>query len=104
MVRQIILFLEQNLYDNISFADVVNHFNFSETQLKKMFRQVTGYSVMQYYRKCVVGRIEYHIQQQDQNFTELADLFHFSSIHYFSKFYKRETGRTLREYLKNSQD
>lgn len=104
MVRQIILFLEQNLYNNISFADVVNHFNFSETQLKKMFRQVTGYSVMQYYRKCVVGRIEYHIQQQDQNFTELADLFHFSSIHYFSKFYKRETGRTLREYLKNSKD
>ena len=50
------------------------------------------------------GRIEYHIQQQDQNFTELADLFNFSSIHYFSKFYKRETGRTLREYLKNSQE
>ena len=62
------------------------------------------YSVMQYYRKCVVGRIEYHIQQQDQNFTELADLFNFSSIHYFSKFYKRETGCTLREYLKNSQE
>ena len=33
----------------------------------------------------------------DKNFTELADLFNFSSIHYFSKFYKRETGHTLRE-------
>lgn len=103
IVRQIIMFLEENIYNNISFADLVNHFNLSETQLKKMFREATGYSVMQYYRKCVVAKIEYHIQQRDQNFTELADLFHFSSIHYFSKFYKRETGQTLRECLKNTQ-
>ncbi len=104
IVRQIIMFLEENIYNNISFADLVNHFNLSETQLKKMFREATGYSVMQYYRKCVVAKIEYHIQQQDYNFTELADMFHFSSIHYFSKFYKRETGHTLRECLKNSQN
>lgn len=102
MVRQIMLFLDENIYNNITFLDVSSHFNLSETQLKKMFREVTGYSVMQYYRKSVVGRIEYHIRQMDMNFTELADLFHFSSIHYFSKFYKRETGRTLREYQKNS--
>lgn len=104
IVREIILFLDQNLYNNISFPDVSGHFNMSETQLKKMFREVTGYSVMQYYRKRVVMRIEYHIQQMEQNFTELADLFHFSSIHYFSKFYKRETGRTLREYQQSCQD
>lgn len=101
-VRQIVLFLDQNIYNNISFTDVASHFNLSETQLKKIFREVTGYSVMQYYRKSVVGRIEYHIRQMDKNFTELADLFNFSSIHYFSKFYKRETGHTLREYLKSS--
>lgn len=104
IVRQIIMFLEQNIYSNISFADIVNHFNISETQLKKMFREATGYSVMQYYRKCVVAKIEYHIQQKDQNFTEFADMFHFSSIYYFSKFYKRETGHTLRECLKNAQE
>lgn len=102
IARQIILFLQQNLYQNITFEDVADHFNMSETQLKKIFREVTGYSVMQYYRKSVVGRIEYHIRQMDMNFTELADLFNFSSIHYFSKFYKRETGHTLREYQKST--
>lgn len=104
IVREIILFLDENLYNNISFSDVADHFNLSETQLKKKFRDVTGYSIMQYYRKRVVVRIEYHIRQMEENFTELADLFHFSSIHYFSKFYKRETGHTLREYLKHSQE
>ena len=104
IVRQVVTFLDQNIYNNITFVDVASHFNLSETQLKKLFREVTGYSVMQYYRKSVVGRIEYHIRQMDKNFTELADLFNFSSIHYFSKFYKRESGHTLREYLKSSQD
>lgn len=99
IVRQVVTFLDQNIYNNITFVDVASHFNLSETQLKKLFREVTGYSVMQYYRKSVVGRIEYHIRQMDKNFTELADLFNFSSIHCFSKFYKRETGHTLREYL-----
>lgn len=103
IVRQIILYLDQNIYRNITFTDVSEHFSMSETQLKKLFREVTGYSVMQYYRKSVVDRIEYHIRQMDKNFTELSELFHFSSIHYFSKFYKRETGHTLREYQKNSQ-
>lgn len=103
IVREIVTYLDQNIYNNITFMDVTEHFNLSETQLKRMFRDVTGYSVMKYYRKSVVGRIEYHIRQMDKNFTELADMFHFSSIHYFSKFYKRETGHTLREYLKNSQ-
>ncbi len=102
-VRQIILYLQANIYNNISFLDLVNHFNISQTRLKTMFRQTTGYSVMQYYRKCVVARIEYHLQQKDRNFTELAELFHFSSIHYFSKFYKRETGHTLGEYLKKTE-
>lgn len=104
IVREVVTFLDQNIYNNITFVDVASHFNLSETQLKKLFREVTGYSVMQYYRKSVVGRIEYHIRQMDKNFTELADLFNFSSIHYFSKFYKRETGHTLRDYLKSSQD
>lgn len=104
IIRQVIAFLNENLYNNMNFTDVVDHFNISETQLKKMFREVTGYSVMQYYRRCVISRIEYHIQQQDLNFTQLSDLFHFSSIHYFSKFYKRETGRTLKEFLKSSQN
>ena len=103
ITRQVIAYLHENIYRNINFSDVVTHFNISETQLKKMFREVTGYSVMQYYRKCVVSKIEYHIQQQSLNFTELSDLFNFSSIHYFSKFYKRETGHTLRDCLKNSK-
>ena len=94
---------KSDIYRNITFTDVSEHFSMSETQLKKLFREVTGYSVMQYYRKSVVDRIEYHIRQMDKNFTELSELFHFSSIHYFSKFYKRETGHTLREYQKNSQ-
>lgn len=104
LVKEVVTFLEQHIYDNITFTDVISHFSLSETQLKKMFREVTGYSVMQYYRKSVVGRIEYHIRQFDLNFTEIADLFNFSSIHYFSKFYKRESGQTPREYLKQSKE
>ncbi len=51
IVRQVVTFLDQNIYNNITFVDVASHFNLSETQLKKLFREVTGYSVMQYYRK-----------------------------------------------------
>ena len=47
---------DRNFYNNITFVDVASHCNLSETQLKKLFREVTGYSVMQYYRKSVVGR------------------------------------------------
>ena len=43
IVRQVVTFLDQNIYNNITFVDVASHFNLSETQLKKLFREVTGY-------------------------------------------------------------
>ena len=104
LVKEVVTYLEDNIYNNITFTDVISHFTISETKLKKMFREVTGYSVIQYYRKSVIGCIQCHIRQHDLNFTEIADLFNFSSIHYFSKFYKRETGITPREYLKQSKE
>lgn len=34
IVRQVVTFLDQNIYNNITFVDVASHFNLSETQLK----------------------------------------------------------------------
>ncbi|MEG0693357.1 MAG: AraC family transcriptional regulator [Oscillospiraceae bacterium] len=103
IVKEIVLFLVENIYNNISFHDISERFNISDTQMKKMFKEVTGYGVIQFYRAIVIEEIKYQIRQFDLNFTEISDLFHLSSVHYFSKFFKRETNLTPSEYLKQSR-
>lgn len=104
LVRDVIRYLHESIYDNITFTDVSERFDINGTKLKKTFRLVTGYSVMQYYRKCIVSRIEFHIREGRYNIGELSDLFHFSSTYYFSRFYKRETGVAPSVYLKSLND
>ena len=105
IVRQVVTFLDQNIYNNITFVDVASHFNLSETQLKKLFREVTGYSVMQYYTQKRGGAYRVSHPSNGQKFHRTGGSVQTPArSHYFSKFYKRETGHTLREYLKSSQD
>ncbi|MFQ9679059.1 MAG: AraC family transcriptional regulator [Ruthenibacterium lactatiformans] len=103
IVRQVVTFLDQNIYNNITFVDVASHFNLSETQLKKLFREVTGYSVMQYYRKSVVGVSSI----TSVKWTKISPNWRICSTSAPSTIFPSftgETGHTLREYLKSSQD
>ena len=105
IVREVVTFLDQNIYNNITFVDVASHFNLSETQLKKLFREVTGYSVMQYYRKAFVGRIEYHIRQMDKKTSPSSRICSISAPSTTSPSSTSARPATpLRDYLKSSQD
>jgi AraC-like DNA-binding protein len=98
VVKDILVFLEKNIYNNVNFNLIVQQFYMSKTSLKKIFKEVTGHSVMEYYRAMITEKIKHYIEQDEKSFTEISSLFHFSSIHYFSKFFKRETGKTPSEY------
>ena len=43
------------------------------------------------------------ILSSNMNFTEISELMGFSSVNYFSKFFKKRTGMTPTEYSKSYQ-
>ena len=93
--------LDENLYVDFSFEDVMKHVSFSKSHVTRLFREQTGYSVMDYYRKQKIAEAERLISERELSFTQIAEALCFQSIHYFSKAFKKQTGMTPSEYRRS---
>jgi AraC-like DNA-binding protein len=96
--EKIIKYLENNLYNNISFDDVCSFSNQSKTNLKFLFKTIKGIGVMEYYRNLKIEEIKRLIREESCNFTDMADRLSYSSVHYFSRHFKKATGMTPTQY------
>ena len=45
-----------------------------------------------------VKKAKEYIRENEKNFTQISDELGFTSIHYFSRLFKKKTGMTLTEY------
>ena len=93
--------LDENLYVNFTFKDVMEHVSFSKSHIIRLFREQTGYSVMDYYRKQKIAEAERLISERELSFTQIAEALCFQSIHYFSRAFKKQTGMTPSEYRRS---
>lgn len=98
MQKKIIAFLNENVSTNITFEDVCHFSSLSKTNLKVLFKKKSGLSVMEYYKKLKIEEARKMIREGEHNFTQIADLLGYSSIHYFSRHFKKATDMTPSQY------
>lgn len=103
LVNRIIAFMEENTYGNLTFADVCRFSAQSATNLKTIFKSVTGVGVMSYYRNLKIEEAKRMLREGDGNITQIADRLGYTSVHYFSRYFKRVTGMTPSEYTLSIQ-
>ena len=98
MTRKIIGFLTSNSRQNITLADVCRHCGLGKSNLQVLFKEKTGYTVMEYFRYVKIEEAKMMIRESDATFTEIAYRLGYDSIHYFSRHFKKATGMTPSEY------
>jgi AraC-like DNA-binding protein len=98
MAKRIIEYLQDHLLETISFNEVCRFSSLSGTNLKVLFREKTGMSVMEYFKKLKIDEAKKMIREGEHNFTQIAQLLGYSSIHYFSRHFKKATGMTPSQY------
>jgi len=96
--RKIIDYLNENVNSCITFEDVCRHLSLSRTYLKVLFKEKSGMSVMDYHKKMKIDEAKRLIREGEFNFTQIAGKLGYSSIHYFSRHFKRVTGMTPSQY------
>ena len=100
-VSDVILFLKENLYEHITMEDVCRQGGFSVSQLQKKFKSTTGLTVMSYLSELRIEEAKYLIRQKKHNFTEIAEMLCFASVHHFSRRFKNFTALSPTEYAKS---
>lgn len=103
MTKKIIYFLTENVARNLTFDDICRYSCLSRTYLKVLFKEKTGSSVMDYYKKLKIDEAKRMIREGRCNFTEIANILGYASIHYFSRHFKKVTNMTPSQYASSVQ-
>jgi AraC-like DNA-binding protein len=98
LTRKVIDYLTVNRNKNITLSNVCKYCNLGKSNLQVIFKENTGFSVMEYFRYLKIEEAKIMIRETDETFTEIAFHLGYDSIHYFSRYFKKATGMTPSEY------
>lgn len=91
-------YLEGNLHRKLTLDDVCRENLIGRSCLQKLFCGMSGGGVMEYFCRMKVERAKQMIREGSDNFSQIARRLGFSSLQYFSRRFKKETGMTPTQY------
>ncbi|BBH21373.1 hypothetical protein Back11_27180 [Paenibacillus baekrokdamisoli] len=100
MIQTIIEYMNLHIAKTLTLDDLCRNFNIGKTNLKTMFKEQTNSSVLNYFKKLKIEHTKTMIRDNTFNLTEIAEQNGYSSIHSFSKQFKKSTGMSPSEYAK----
>lgn len=98
LFSQVLEYMEAHVYESLTIEQLCRSNSVGRSQLQKLFRSRSGYGAIEYFSRMKVDLAKQMIRENHYNFTQIADTLGFSSIHYFSRQFKRITGMTPSEY------
>lgn len=98
MVEDVKRYLFEHLSEQLTIEALCQQFWVSPTALMKKFRAETGKSIMKYFTDLKISEAKHRIAKSAASFTQISESLGFSSVAYFSKAFRAQTGMTPTEY------
>lgn len=90
--------LKNSVYTPITLKELCEHFLIGKTQLCKIFRESTGQSPMEYYIELKISEAKKLLREKNYTVSQISDMLGYSSIHIFSRAFKKATGLSPTAY------
>jgi len=100
---QTVDFLRRHVRDRITIEDVSRELNYNKSYIFRQFKKATGTTVMEYFNKLKIDAAKQMLSEGKLNVTQIADALSFDTPNYFSKFFKKHTGKTPVEYRQSQE-
>lgn len=94
-------FLQNNIYGSLTLKDVCTHFMSGKTRICKIFYESIGQSPMEYYTEIKMKEAKKLIRQKNYSVSQISDMLGYSSIHIFSRAFKKAVGMAPTAYGKS---
>ncbi len=96
-----VTFLQTNISSHLTLEEIAVSCSMSVSKLKLLFRQKAGMGAIDYLNALRIERAKQLMDDGKLNFTQISEELGFSSLHYFSRTFKKSTGMSPSEYTKN---
>lgn len=97
-VKKILDVMKSSLYERLTVSDIAKRLGRSESWVKKTFDKHFGQGIITYYNKLKISEAKKLIRESEMPFNEISERLAYDNPQYFSKCFKRYTGRTPSEY------
>lgn len=94
-------FLLKNIRCSLTLDDIVQGTSLSKSTLKRLFSRQLKCGVMHYFITLKMEEAQKLLRQSDMTLTQISEYLGFSSIHYFSRVFKKYIGLSPRQYSKS---
>lgn len=101
IIEKINEYLKNHVSDTINLDDISAEICFSKSYMVRIYREITGVSIMDFFISLKIDEAKKRISEKKYSVSEISDKLAFSSIHYFSKCFKKRTNMTPSEYSRS---
>jgi len=101
LTEMIAEFMEQSVYRPLTLPDLCTHFMMGKSQLSKIFKENTGKSPMEYYTDLKLAEAKKLLREEKLSVSEISDLLGYSSVHNFSRAFKKAVHFSPTAYQKS---
>ncbi len=98
LVSSIETFISEQIYAAPSLESLCDHFSLSRTYLCRIFKEGTGTSPVDYWIDLKIKEAKKLIREGNYNITQISELLGYTSIHHFTRMFKRVTGLSPTAY------
>lgn len=98
LFNRVVDYLEANLKGKVTIEQICRENLIGRSQLQKIFREQSGLGIIEYFSLMKVNAAKQMIRTNKLNFTQISEQLGYTSIHYFSRQFKKVTGMTPSEY------
>ena len=102
-IKSIITYISENLSHNLSVEKLAWMINYNYSYFSARFKHFVGIAPQKYINNLLIKRSNELMMYSDMNITQIAQYLGFTSLHYFSRFYKKNTGLSPQEFLIKNQ-
>ena len=100
LVHKIKRYLEENMYEHITLADLSATFGYTKQYLIRIFKSATGKSPILYLNEQRLLKSTAVLLNEEKSIAEVAESCGFDDYNYFSRAFRRRYGVSPREYRK----
>ncbi|MDR6548964.1 AraC family transcriptional regulator [Paenibacillus qinlingensis] len=101
LVGQILDYFRDHLADSFTLDDVCQAFHLGKSRMKELFQSQKGMGVMEAFKSLKIEQAKTYMREGTYNITEIASLLGYTSIHYFSRDFKKTLGMSPTDYAKS---
>lgn len=101
-INEIIKYVDDNFLEKITIDELAFLYKTNRATICREFKKATGKTIIGYINERKITAAKNIISNTDKTFTEIADRMNFESIHYFTRFFKKHTGITPKEFRKRN--